>query len=127
MSRDMRSSATNPANAAAATIVKSVIGRRNANDTRFIVPPQPAAAPGRPMPQNYGDARRTCGSDVRPYAQPRRSKDLSVEQNLDGEPSWDGRESAGPDDKGHISPRSPREWSNCRRLTGIRTCIAPPA
>src|SRR5690242_18411575 len=39
-------------------------------------------------------------------------KTSSVEQNLDGEPSWDGRESAGPDDRGHISPRSPREWSN---------------
>src|SRR5437879_7759052 len=44
----MRSSARNPANAAAATIVKSVIGRRNANDTKLIVPPQPVAAPGRP-------------------------------------------------------------------------------
>src|SRR5947209_2768074 len=50
MSRDMRSSARNPANAAATTIVKSVIGRRSANDTKFIVPPQPATAPGRPMP-----------------------------------------------------------------------------
>jgi transposase-like protein len=44
MSRDMRSSARNPTNAAATTIVNSEIGRRNANDTRFIVPPQPAAA-----------------------------------------------------------------------------------
>jgi hypothetical protein len=48
MSRDMRSSARNPANAAATTIVKSEIGRRNASDTKFIVPPQPAAASGRP-------------------------------------------------------------------------------
>jgi hypothetical protein len=51
-------------------------------------------------------------------------KTSSVEQNLDGEPSWDGRESAGPDDRGDISPRSPREWSNCRRLAGIGTCVA---
>src|SRR6266487_7039793 len=37
MSRDMRSSARNPSNAAATIIVKSEIGRRNANDTKFIV------------------------------------------------------------------------------------------
>jgi hypothetical protein len=50
-------------------------------------------------------------------------KTSSVEQNLDGESSWDGRESAGPDDKGDISPRPPREWSNCRRLAGIVTGV----
>jgi hypothetical protein len=43
---------------------------------------------------------------------PRDPKTSSVEQNLDGEPSWDGRESAGPDGRGHNSARSPREWSN---------------
>src|SRR6266446_2439165 len=36
MSRDIRSSARNPSNAAATTIVKSEIGRRNANDTKFM-------------------------------------------------------------------------------------------
>src|ERR1700747_2820729 len=36
MSRDMRSSARNPSNAVATTIVKSEIGRRNANDTKFM-------------------------------------------------------------------------------------------
>src|ERR1700694_1695519 len=45
MSRDIRSTARKPTNAAATIIVKSEIGRRNANDTKFIVPPQPAAAP----------------------------------------------------------------------------------
>jgi hypothetical protein len=40
----MRSSARNPANAAATIIVKSEIGRRNANDTKFIAPRHPAAA-----------------------------------------------------------------------------------
>jgi hypothetical protein len=39
----MRSSARNPANAAARTIVKSEIGRFSANDTKFIVQPQPVA------------------------------------------------------------------------------------
>jgi len=63
------------------TIVKSEIGRRNANDTKFIVLPHPAAAPGRPSaagPQqrNYRDVWEKCGSDFRPYAQPPRSKDL---------------------------------------------------
>jgi hypothetical protein len=42
MSRDMRSTARKPTNATATTIVKSEIGRRNANDTKFIVTPQPA-------------------------------------------------------------------------------------
>jgi len=47
MSRDIRSTARHPANAAATIIIKSEIGRRNANDTKFIVPPLPVAAPGR--------------------------------------------------------------------------------
>ncbi len=40
MSRDMRSTARKPTNATAMTIVKSDIGRRNANDTKFIVTPR---------------------------------------------------------------------------------------
>src|SRR6266446_1816111 len=117
MSRDMRSSARRPTNATATTIVKSEIGRRNANDTKFIVPPQPAAAPGRPnapgrRQRSYRDISEKCGSYFRPYAQYPRFKTSSDEQNLDGEPAWDGRESAGPDDRGHNSARSPREWSN---------------
>jgi hypothetical protein len=50
------------------TIVKSEIGRRNANDTRFIGPPQPAL----PRPddrerlegtnENYRDISKKCGS-----------------------------------------------------------------
>jgi hypothetical protein len=48
MSRDMRSSARKPTNPTATTIAKSEIGRRNANDTKFIVPAQAVAARGRP-------------------------------------------------------------------------------
>jgi hypothetical protein len=33
----------------------------------------------------------------------------SGEQNLDGEPPWDGRGSAGPDDRGHNSARPVEE------------------
>jgi hypothetical protein len=50
------------------TIVKSEIGRRNANDTKFIVPPQSAL----PRPEararldgtneNYRDISEKCGS-----------------------------------------------------------------
>src|ERR1700716_2101895 len=81
MSRDMRSSARKPTKAAATTIVKSEIGRRNANDTKFIVPPQPAAAPGGASAvgrhqRNQREIWEKCGSDFRPYAQPSRSKDL---------------------------------------------------
>jgi hypothetical protein len=75
MSRDMRSIARKPANATATTIVKSEIGRRNANDTKFIVPPQPA----RPRPDDrarldgtnktYRDVSVKCGSYFRPSAQ----------------------------------------------------------
>jgi hypothetical protein len=50
MSRAMRSSARKPTKATATTIVKSEIGRRNANDTRFIVAAQPVVAHGRPNP-----------------------------------------------------------------------------
>src|SRR6267154_4375531 len=82
MSRDIRSIARKPTNATATTIVKSEIGRRNANDTRFIVPPQPAL----PRPddrarldgsnENYRDISEKCGSYFRPYTQPQRSNDL---------------------------------------------------
>jgi hypothetical protein len=45
----MRSSARKPTNATATTIVKSEIGRRSANDTKFIVTPQPVSPrPARP-------------------------------------------------------------------------------
>ena len=37
---DERSSAKKPTNATATTIVKSEIERRNAKDTKFIVPPE---------------------------------------------------------------------------------------
>src|SRR5215831_8300817 len=49
-------------------------------------------------------------------------KTSSVEQNLDEEPPWDGRESAGPDDKGHNSAILDREWSNCRRPGYLPNC-----
>src|ERR1700756_5166708 len=46
MSRGMRASARNPANATATTAITSEIGRRNANDTKFMASPQPVAVPG---------------------------------------------------------------------------------
>src|SRR6267378_3265299 len=82
MSRDMRSTARKPTNATATTIVKSEIGRRNANDTKFIVTPPPAL----PRPDdrarldgtngNDREISEKCGSYFRPYAQPPRSNDL---------------------------------------------------
>ena len=64
------------------TIVKSEIGRRNANDTKVIVPPQPAL----PRPddrarldgsnENYDDISEKCSSYFHPRAQPSRSNDL---------------------------------------------------
>jgi hypothetical protein len=64
----MRSIARKPANATATTIVKSEIGRRNANDTKFIVPPQSTLA--RPdgrvrlhgSNKNYRDVAEKCSS-----------------------------------------------------------------
>src|SRR5882762_6289921 len=105
MSRDIRSIARNPTNATAMTIVKSEIGRRNANDTKFIVPPQPAL----PRPDNRagldgsnkddGDISEKCSSYAHPQVlSPRDPTTSRGEQNLNGEPSWDGRRSAGPDD-----------------------------
>src|SRR5258707_9945275 len=82
MSRDMRSTARKPTNATATTIAKSEIGRRNANDTRFIVPPQPALPRPDDGPRldgsnkNDRDAAEKCGSYFRPRAQPPRSDDL---------------------------------------------------
>jgi hypothetical protein len=55
----MRPSAKKPTNATATTIVKSEIGRRNANDTKFIVPPQPAL----PRPDDRGRLDGTNGDD----------------------------------------------------------------
>jgi hypothetical protein len=64
------------------TIVKSEIGRRNANDTKYIVPPHPVL----PRPddrafldgsnKNYRDIAEKCSSYFRPNAQPPRSDDL---------------------------------------------------
>jgi hypothetical protein len=78
----MRSTARKPTNATAMTIVKSEIGRRNANDTKFIVRPQPALS--RPdnrarlggSNKNYGYISKKCGSYFRPHARPPRSNDL---------------------------------------------------
>jgi hypothetical protein len=102
-----------------------------ANDTRFIVPAQPVArawtserARDRNLQRGYW---REAAQMLVHFLSPRDQKTPSVEQNLDDKPSWESRESAGPDDKGHGSARSLREWSNRRRLAGIRTCIASPA
>src|SRR5882762_365946 len=103
MSRDMRSTARKPTNATAITIVKSEIGRRNANDTKFIEPPQPAL----PRPddrshldgdnKHYRDISEKCSSYSHPQVlSPRNPTTSSVEQSLNGEPSWDGRGSAAP-------------------------------
>src|SRR5882672_1716974 len=106
MSRDMRSIARKPTNAMATTIVKSEIGRRNANDTRFIVSPQHAL----PHPDDrarldgsnkkYQDISEKCSSYAHPQVlSPRNPTTSSGEQSLNGEPSRDGRGSAGPDDR----------------------------
>jgi hypothetical protein len=55
MSRDIRSIARKPIKATAMTIVKSEIGRRNANDTRFIVTPQPISTRGARLDGNNGN------------------------------------------------------------------------
>src|SRR5712671_1163018 len=81
MSRDMRSTARKPTNATAMTIVTSEIGRRDANDTKFIVPPQPAlpraverARLGRTK-GNWRDIPDKCGAYFRPTTQPSRPND----------------------------------------------------
>jgi hypothetical protein len=79
MSRDMRSSARKPTNAAATTITSSEIGRRNANDTKFMVPPQPAAMSGQAAALTAAKTavwEEKRGSDIRANAQLPRSKDL---------------------------------------------------
>src|SRR5258706_13607077 len=94
MSRDMRSTARKPTNATAMTIVKSEIGRRNANDTKLIVALQPA--PPRPddrarldaSNENYRDISEKCGSYSIQMLSPRGPTASSGEQSLDGEPSW---------------------------------------
>jgi hypothetical protein len=64
----MRSSARKPTKATATTIVKSEIGRRNANDTKFIVPPLTVLPrrDGRALldgsNKNYRDIAEKCGS-----------------------------------------------------------------
>jgi hypothetical protein len=88
------------------TIVKSEIGRRNANDTRFIVPPR-RAVPRRDDRarldggnKNYRDLSEKCSSYSHPQVlSPRNPTTSSGEQSLNGEPSRDGRGSAGPDDR----------------------------
>src|SRR4029453_9319678 len=72
MSRDIRPIARKPTNATATTIVRSEIGRRKANDTRFIVPPRLAV----PRPddrarfdgsnKNYRDISEKCSSYSHP-------------------------------------------------------------
>src|SRR5882672_11535805 len=116
MSRDIRPIARKPTNAMATTIVKSEIGRRNANDTRFIVPPR-HAVPRRDDRarldggnKNYRDIWEKCSSYSHPQVlSPRNPTISSGEQNLNGEPSWDGRGSAGPDEQGHNQRDPSRE------------------
>jgi hypothetical protein len=90
----------------AMTIVKSEMGRRNANDTKFMVPPQLALL--RPddrarldgSNKNYGEISQKCSSYSHPQVlSPRDPTTSSGEQNLNGEPFWDGRGSAGPDNR----------------------------
>jgi hypothetical protein len=95
----MRSIARKPTNATAMTIVKSEIGRRNANDTRFIVPRPDDRARLDGSNKNYRDISENCSSYSHPQVLgPRDPTTSSGEQNLNGEPSLDGRGSAGPDD-----------------------------
>src|SRR6185295_20147919 len=94
MSRDIRPIARKPTNATATTIVKSEIGRRNANDTRFIVTPQPvllcpddrARLDG--GKKNDGEISEKCSPYSHPHVlSPRSPGTSSDEQNLNGEPS----------------------------------------
>src|ERR1700694_2777300 len=104
MSRDMRSSARKPNKPRATTIVKSEIGRRNANDTRFIVPPQPV----QPRPDNRArldgsnknnrDIAEKCSSYFRPNAHPPGPDARERGAELGRGAVLECRESAGPDD-----------------------------
>src|SRR4029077_905798 len=53
----------------------------------------------------------------------RDARTSSVEQNLDGKPPWNSRESAGPDDKGHSSNRSLREWVKLTQARCEPNCV----
>jgi hypothetical protein len=85
------------------TIVKSEIGRRSANDTRFIVPPQPGLQRSDSWPRldgsnkDDGDIKKKSGSYSLTSSQSSKSTISSGEQSLDGEPSSQGRGSADPD------------------------------
>src|SRR5882724_4013059 len=89
MSRDMRSTARKPTNATAITIVKSEIGRRSANDTKFIVTPQHAV----PRPddracqdgsdKNYRDISEKCSSYSHPQVLSPRDHDIEWRAELE--------------------------------------------
>src|SRR6267154_2755877 len=94
MSRAMRLTARRPINATATTVVKSEIGRCNANDTKFIVTPQCTLA--RPDGRARLDCRegKIAGQleEMRPIlpskcSSPEGPTTSIDEQNLDGEPS----------------------------------------
>jgi hypothetical protein len=77
------------------TIVKSEIGRRNANDTKFIVPPQQAVprwddrARLDGSNKNYAAISEKCSSYSHPQVLSSRDPATSSgEQSLNGEPSW---------------------------------------
>src|SRR3981081_2047470 len=118
MSRDMRPTARKPTNATAMTIVTSEIGRRNANDTKFIGPPQPAlprAAERARLDgtkENQRDLSAKCGSYFRPTTPPSRPNDLKRQAELGRRTVWDGRGSARPDVTGDKVARSSHEGSN---------------
>ncbi|UPK37162.1 hypothetical protein IVB18_07560 [Bradyrhizobium sp. 186] len=72
------------------TIVKSEIGRRNANDTKLIVTPQPISPRGARLDGTNGNERdisEKYGSFSVQKLTPQGSTTSSGEQNLDGEPS----------------------------------------
>jgi hypothetical protein len=117
----MRSIARKPTNATATTIVKSEIGRRNANDTRFIVPALPRPDDRARLDgsnKDYGDTAEKCGSSWYPNAQPRGQNTSSGEQNLDGEPSWDAGGLQAPTTEDIIQRDRSRKVSrtHCTRL-----------
>jgi hypothetical protein len=47
------------------TVIKSEIGRRNANDTMFVVPPQPVATPGRNFFNRRHTLTRSLGGQIK--------------------------------------------------------------
>src|SRR6266436_949299 len=89
MSRDILSTARKPTSATATTIVKSEIGRRNANDTKFIVTPQPVSLRRVRHDGTNGNEWDISEKWAHPSVQmlnPRGPTTSSSEQNLDGEP-----------------------------------------